>query len=556
MDDEVIMIDNYILIKDGYLVSKDYDSEKNDILVKGERIVKICPKIEENDDWKVIDAEGRIVSPGFINFHSHCDLYFINKEHLKLYEPLMFQGVTTSLCGNCGFSIFPITKRNLRSFNKYINFLLYKEIDYKWGGFKEYIKYIDNNILFNFASLTGCGTLRVNAAGFKRELDEKELNIMDKLLIETLDNGSFGISSGLMYMPGTFSNTGEIIRLAKIAKKYPNTIYSSHMRGYSDTFIQSVKEVIEIGEKTGIKVNCSHLGPFGIKFGPKIEEVLKLIEDARDRGIDISYDSLSYPGGNTTIMAIFPPWAYEKGTEKFLKDIKNDSFYRKVIDYMETYIPKWPSWECDGWTDNFIRSLGWENIIILGTKNKNIFGKNFIQVAEERNTNLYETLRDVLIEENTNITIYFRGVGGALDYNSEVGMEYFDMMIENKLYLPCVDTVFSKSGISMPFLYGTYPRIINRYVKNKKTLMLKDVIERFTCNVAERIGIKKRGYLRGGYFADIVIFDYDNYKDYPDIFSSKPKYSTGVEYLLINGNFAIKKGRNMKIKAGKVIRNK
>lgn len=548
------MVD-YILIKNGSLVSKNHNSEKNDILVKGKKIVKINQKIEENDDWKVIDAEGRIVSPGFINFHSHCDLYFINKEHLKLYEPLLFQGVTTCLGGNCGFSIFPITKGNLKSFNEYINFLLYKEIDYKWEGFKEYIKYIDNNILFNFASLTGCGTLRVNAAGFKRELDEKESNIMDKLLVETLDNGSFGISSGLMYMPGTFSNTDEIIRLAKIAKKYPNTTYSSHMRGYSDTFIESVKEVIEIGEETGIKVNCSHLGPFGIKFGPKIEEVLKLIEDARERGIDISYDSLSYPGGNTTILAIFPPWAYEKGTEKFLKDIKKDSFYKKAINYMETYIPKWPSWEGNGWTDNFVRSLGWENIIVLGTKNKDIFGKNFIQIAKERNTNLYETLRDVLIEENADITIYFKGVGGALNYDSDEGMKYFDMMIENKLCLPCVDTVFSKKGITMPFVYGTYPRIINRYVKRKKTLTLKDTIERFTCNVAERIGIKKRGYLKEGYFADIVVFDFDNYRDYPDIFSKKPKYATGVEHLLINGKLSIEKGKNNNIKAGAIIKN-
>ena len=546
---------NYTLIKNGILVDKNYDSEKNDILVKGEKIVEVSPKIERNDNFKIIDAKERIVSPGFISFHSHCDLYFFNKEHKKLYEPLMFQGVTTCLGGNCGFSIFPITENNRKYFNDYVNVLLFKEIDYKWGGFKEYIKYIENKILLNFASLTGCGTLRVNAAGFKRVLSKKELDVMDKLLIETLDDGAFGISSGLMYMPGTFSTTNELIRLAKIAKKYPNAIYTSHTRGLSETFIDAIKEVIEIGEKTGIKVSCSHLGPIGVKFGPKIEEALEIIEDARKSGIDISYDSLSYPGGNTTIMAIFPPWAYEKGIEKFLKDIKENSFYKKVINYIETYIPKWPSWKGDGWTDNFVRSLDWENIILVGAKNKNIDGKNFIQISKERNTNLYETLREVLIEENAELNVYLRGVGTALDYENDKDMKYFDMMVENKLCLPCVDAVFSKSGTSVPFLYGTYPRIINRYVKKRRTLTLKEAVERFTCNIAERIGIKKRGYLKEGYFADIVIFDYENYKDYPDFSGRNNKFATGVEYLFVNGKLAIEGAKNNNITAGAIIKN-
>lgn len=545
---------NYILIKNGVLISKEYDSEKKDILIKDDKIIEIEDFIEIKNDFKLIEANNKIVAPGFFDFHSHCDFYFPYREHVELYGPLLFQGVTTCLGGNCGLSMFPILKNNLNYFKDYTGFLLYDELDFTWGGYKEYLKYIENNIMFNFASLTGCGTLRVNAAGYKRFLNDSEKKVMEKLLIETLEDGSFGISSGLMYMPGTFSDTKELIELAKITKKYPNTIYTSHMRGYSHNFLESIKETIKIGQETGIKVHCSHLGPFGTQFAPKIEEALGLIHDASDKGVDITFDSLGYLGGNTTIMAIFPPFSYEKGSEKFLNDIKDDEFFYNIIRLMENYIPKWPTWEYDGWTDNFVKALGWENIIILGTKNNKLFGKNFIQIAKDRGKGIHEALREVLLDEGTDITIYFKGVGGALDDN-DPRIKYFDLMIEDDLCLIAIDAVFSKNGITMPFLYGTFPRILNRYVKNKKTLSLKKAIEKFTSKVAGRLNLDNRGYLKSGCYADIVIFDFENFKNHTDFSYFKPEVATGVNYLFINGKAIIENNNISKIKSGYIIRN-
>jgi N-acyl-D-amino-acid deacylase len=253
-------------------------------------------------------------------------------------------------------------------------------------------------------------------------------------------------------------------------------------------------------------------------------------------------------------MAIFPPWSYENGIDKFLTDLKNESFFKKMINYMNTYVPKWPSWEGDGWTENFSNNYGWENLFILGARNKELFGKTFIQIAREKKADLYSTLRDVMIEENADINLSFRGARGAYTFEDDEDLKYFDMLVENKLSHVGLDALFSKDGglTYTPYMYGGFPRIITRYVKKKKTLTLKDAIERFTCNPADRIGIKKRGYLREGYFADIVVFDYDNYIDYPAILKEQ-KYTTGVEYLLINGRLSIETGKINNIRAGYVI---
>ncbi|MCL5772187.1 MAG: amidohydrolase family protein [Actinobacteria bacterium] len=544
-----------ILLKGGTLVSKDYDLVKSDVLIRDKIIVEISKEIYKKQNYKVLDAADKIVAPGFIDIHSHIDFYQPFREHRDLYEPLLFQGVTTCLGGNCGHSIFPVVKENINSFLDNSRFLLFDKIDFKWGGYKDYLAQIKNKILFNFASLTGCSTLRIDVAGFKRKLSDSDFKKMEQLLVETLESGSFGISSGLMYMPGTFSDTDELIKIAKIASRFPNVIYTSHMRGYSYNFLESIKEIIKIGRATGIKVHCSHLGPFGIQFAPKIREAINLIEGARVEGVDITYDSLSYLGGNTSIMAIFPPWAFEKGHEKFLKAIKDNEFYKKLINYIENHIPKWPPWEEDGWTDNFVLSLGWDNLIALGPKNKELVGKSIKNIAEERKISVQEALRELLLEEGPGLSVYFRGVGGALSDNDE-NIKYFDEMIENGLCLTASDAIFSRTGFSMPYLYGTYSRIINRYVKIKKSMSLKKVIERFTSRPAERFGFKSRGYLRKNYYADIVVFDINNYRDYPDIFAKNPKYTTGVEHVIINGKPVIEDGKNKRLIAGDIILNR
>ncbi|MHB1376835.1 MAG: hypothetical protein ACYCXB_05330, partial [Candidatus Humimicrobiaceae bacterium] len=386
-----------------------------------------------------------------------------------------------------------------------------------------------------------------------KELSTSTLDNMKKMLEECMNEGCLGMTSGLMYMPGTFSTTDELIEMVNVLSKYKNRIYASHLRGYSDTFIESVNEAIKIGRETGVAVLCSHLGPFGVKFGPKIDEALELLEKARESGVDITYDSLAYCGGSTTVMAIIPPWAYANGLEEFLENIKDDIFYKKVIDYIENYVPVWPSWKGTGWTDNFVRSLGWENLFVLGAKNKDLVGKNFIQIGMDRKINKYEALRQVLFEENASAIMYMAGVGTCIDDSHD--MTYFDRMIENPMSLITVDAIFSSGGNTMPYAYGTFPRIISRYVKQRKTIKLKDAVEKFTNKVSEKFNITDRGYLKKDAYADIAIFNLEDIKDYPDIFSDKPLLSTGIKYLLVNGSAVIENEKfNNGILAGEAVR--
>lgn len=546
--------DSTILIKNGILVSQEYNSEKKDILINGKKIKSIENEILPKKEWRIINAENLIVAPGFMSIHSHDDFYFPLKEHPQFMKSLLYQGITTSVGGNCGISNYPIDKDKLKELKSYQGFIYYKKPKFNWNSVEEYINLIKGKMILNLIPLVGHGTIRVINNGFKKEINKETLSKMKKVFEDCMDQGCFGITSGLMYMPGTYSTTDELIAMVKVLNKYPNSIYASHLRGYSDTFIESIREAIKIGKETGITVQCSHLGPFGVKFGPKIDEAINLLEKANKSGINISYDSLAYCGGSTTIMAIIPPWAYAHGLEKFLTDINNNEFYEKMISYMENYIPVWPSWEGTGWTDNFVRSLGWENLYVLGAQNKEFVGKNFIQIGKDRKIDKYEALRQVLFEESASAIMYMAGVGACIDDNHD--MSYFDRMIENPMSLISVDAIFSNSGNTMPYAYGTFQRIINRYVKQKKTLTLREAVEKFTNKVSEKFNIKNRGYLKKDAYADIVIFNLNEIKDYPDIFSDKPMLSTGIKYLLINGVAVIEDEKyNSKTLAGEIVRS-
>jgi len=546
-------MESCILIKNGTLVSKDHDSAQRDVLISGERIVSIDHTIPEKKGWRTIEAAGKIVSPGFLSIHSHDDFYLPLKEHPQLLKSVLYQGVTTAVGGNCGISNYPIRKASLNELDSYQGFLHYIEPKYEWESLQEYLDHIEGRVIVNYIPLVGHGTLRVLNNGFNKQLIGEPKENLIRMLRNCLDQGAFGMSSGLMYMPGTFSTTDELVELTNILKDYPNTLYSSHLRGYSDTYIESVQEAIEIGERTGVRVQCSHLGPFGVVHGPKIDQVLALLHQADRRGVRIGYDSLAYCGGSTTIMALLPPWSYEKGVAQFLQDIQDDSFFDKVIDYLESYVPQWPSWEGSGWTDNFVRCLGWENLFVLSAGNQDSIGKNFIQIGRERGIDKYQTFREVLLEEKGSAIMYMAGVGACIDDKGD--MSYFDKMIEDPMCTITVDAIFQSDGRTMPYAYGTFPRIVDRYVNTKKTISLKNAVERFTSQVAEIFGLSDRGYLRGGAYADLVVFDLASMKDYPNIFAERPQLSTGVEYLLINGQLIIDNRIFHDRLPGRIIRN-
>lgn len=546
-------LQDHILITNGTLVSKDHAGEQGDVLVADERIASVASHIRARDGWKVVDAAGKVVTPGFMNIHSHADFHLPVPEHAQLYERLLYQGITTNVGGQCGFSFFPIRRERRKELNDYQGFLLYRDVEPEWDDCEQYFDFLEGRMLFNYAQLVGHGTLRVNAAGFSERLNQEQLQDMTRMLEESLDAGCFGLSSGLMYMPGTFADTTELVALARAAKRHPNTLYASHLRGYSATFIEAVQEIIRVGREADIPVQVSHLGPFGAKNGYKIQIAIELMEKARKEGVDVAYDSLGYCGSDTLAIALFPPYSYCRGLDQFLEDIRGDSFWNDVVQRVQTYVPQWPSWEGNGWTDNFVECCGIENIYVLGSRDPAFIGKNFLSLGEEWNIDVWEALRRVVLAERADFKIFIDGIGGEL-YGSP-GQPNFDAMIEHPLCINSVDEVYDRSGRSWLEAWGSFPHIVRRYVREKKTLELQSVVERFTSRVAERLGIGDRGFLRKGCFADIVVLDLENYSDHPALFAQEPRHATGVEQLLINGKPVIENGVLNKVLPGQLIRN-
>ena len=465
----------------------------------------------------------------------------------------MFQGITTNVAGNCGFSFFPVKKERTPELKDYQGFFYYRDLPIDWESAEEFFERLENRIMQNYIPLIGHGSLRVNAAGFRKQLSKSEESEMESMLRESLESGCFGLSTGLMYMPGTFSDTDELIRMTKITKEYPNTIYTSHLRGYSATFIEAVKECIEIGRICEIPVQISHIGPFGVKYGTKIEEALGVIDDARSEGIEVVYDSLSYCGSDTLGVALFPPWSYADGIEEFLENLRKPDFWAEVSNAMQTYVPKWPSWEDNGWTDNFFECCGIENVYVQSAENGDLIGKSLVEIGEERKVDGWEALRQITIEEKANFNIFLDGIGGDLYHDSD--QKHFDALIEHPVGLYSVDAIFDSHGISWLEAYGAFPRIIDKHVKKKQSLKLQDVIERMTSKVAERFNISDRGYLREGCKADIVVFDFEEIQDNPALFGKSPRYASGIEHVLINGEPAIADAKRGEAMAGRVIRN-
>jgi N-acyl-D-amino-acid deacylase len=547
-------VQDHVLIANGTLVSKDHARQRGDVLVAGERIESVAPRIPPREGWKVIDAAGKVVAPGFMNIHSHSDFHLPIPEHARLYERLLYQGITTNVGGQCGFSFFPNRPERRKELADYQGFLQYRDIEPQWDDCEQYFAFLKGHMQFNYAQLAGHGTLRVNAAGFSERLDPEQMRDMTRMLEESLDAGCFGFSSGLMYMPGTFADTAELAALARVARRHPHTLYASHLRGYSATFVEAVEEVIRIGREAEIPVQVSHLGPFGVKNGDKIRIVIELMEKARREGVDVAYDSLGYCGSDTLAIALFPPASYSRGLDRFLEDIRGDSFWNEVVTRMRTYVPKWPSWEGNGWTDNFVECCGLENIYVLGSRDPAFIGRNFESLALQWGVDPWEALRRVVLAERADFKILIDGIGGEL-YGS-LAQPSFDAMIEHPLCINSVDEVFDRSGRSWLEAWGSFPHIVRRYVMEKKTLELQTVVERFTSRVAERLGIGERGYLRAGCFADIVVLDLESYSDHPALFAQDPRLATGVEQLLINGQLIIENERLNEILPGQVIRNR
>ncbi len=500
---------------------------------------------------RIIEARGLVVSPGFIDIHTHSDLSLLINPRA---ESKIRQGVTTELIGNCGTSPAPVRKETLR-FLKDEWGAEAKAVKWNWSSFGDYLRRLkENEVSLNVASLVGHGTIRTAVMGVEnRSPTNKDMKEMKRLVAQSMEDGAFGLSSGLVYLPGCFAKTSELIELCKVVAKYGG-FYASHTRGERETVVDALKEAIEIGEKAKVPIQVSHNCP---KYGGhgKFKEMSKLYQDARARGVDLTIDNDAHTDLGPQLSNILPQWAQVGGSKKIVERLKDPETREKIK--REIVNDEYPGPGYCG----LVKHGRWDRIFLFNArKNKQLVGKSFESIAKLHGIDPFDAYFDVLIEERGEATAIFNYID---DDDIRAVLKHPIMMVCSDGNAVAPYGVLGRISGYYPCSYGEYPYILERFVREERILTLQEAIRKMTSFPAQRLGLKDRGLLREGAWADIVIFDPNTIKDratsrYPYRFplSNFPhKYPEGIAYVLVNGEIVVGKGKHRGVFPGKVLRH-
>ncbi len=555
----------------------------SDIAVNNGKIAEVGD-LQEAKGEKTIDARGKVVCPGFIDVHSHADLTIIREDHEEILAPLVKQGITTFVGGNCGMAFAPLGNKNSKGVKDYIEAFSAKDFDdtIEWNTTHElYDTYEKRGLLLNMAMLAPHGIMRIEACGLETRLASKgEIQEMKKLVEEAMEAGAIGLSTGLQYFPGSQSNTDEIVELSKVVKKYDG-VFTSHLRSYSgNTVFNAVNEVVEIAGKADIPGQISHIfavpdfGPLGkpirkaVKFlawfsdnvfVPPLpldlthKKIGKILEKSKSRGINVGVDLLPDTTGFTHILAFFPPWVLTGGREDILKRLEDRSQRRRIKHDIETGKLIWPHRESNTWSMNFFKQMGWENVNIMSVtteKNKRFEGHNVEEISKDLKKDPIDVCCDMLLEENGRVLV-FESMAPPGDRLTERSM-FFSLKDENTSI--CTDAVLLGVGTPSHIFHSCYPRYLGRYSRDMGLVDLESAIYKCTLLPAQQIGIKDRGKIAPGFGADLVIFDAQ--KIGSDACFKQPDLDpNGIDKVFINGNEVVNNNCVAEGKTGKLLRH-
>lgn len=510
---------------------------KGNIAVKAGRVVAIGATPGYSAAHEV-DAKGLAVSPGFINVLSWANESLIH-DGRGLSDTL--QGVTLEIFGE-GTSGGPLTPAIKEEMKKTQADIYY---DITWTTFGEFLEFLEKKgITPNVASFVGAATIRENVVGYEnRAATPAELAKMQDLVRQSMREGALGVGSSLIYAPGTYANTAELIAITKAAAESGGG-YISHMRSEARQFLEALDELIAIARASGAHAEVYHLKAAGEANWPKMKQAIARIEAARKEGLSISADMYPYTAGATGLDAAMPTWVQEGGIDEWIKRLQDPQIRARVLKEMRT-----PS---DDWESVYLAAGSPDRVITVGYKTeklKQYTGKSIAEIAKLRGTSPEDTIIDLVIEDRTRVgTVYYM----MSEDNVKLGLSQPWVSIGSDAESLAPEGLFLLSN-PHPRAYGTFTRFLGHYVRDQKVTTLQDAIRRITRLPAENFKLKGRGCIDAGCYADIVIFDPATIADHAT-FPKPHQLSTGVSGVFVNGVQVVKDGSHTGAKPGKFVR--
>jgi len=522
-----------LIIRGGFILDgSGGEPFEADIGISGNYIKEIGQILSVRGE-SVIEAKDLVVCPGFIDAHDHTDIGLLVNPKA---ESSIRQGITTLVSGNCGSSPFPVAEEIFEETKENLKELF--QLDLTWRDINGFFSRIEEKgMALNYSTLVGQGAIRGAAMGFNdRPPSQEELEKMKRMVAENIEYGAVGLSTGLEYSPGSYAKADEIIELCRVTAQNGG-VYATHMRDEGDELLESLDETIDVARKTGVSLQISHYKIAYPRNWHKVDAALAKIEEAKKDGISIFCDRYPYIAGSTGLSFYFPLWVKQGTTDEFLAKLKDPALESRLRAHLAEQEEKLGSW------DKVVISS------VVSEKNKTFEGKSVLAGAKETRKNPYDFMKDLLIEEK-----------------SRVGMVIFMMKEENLkriLAHPLVGVGTDGSAVAPygllhrgkphPRHYGTFPRVLGKYVREEKIVPMPEMMRKMTSIPAQKFGLTKRGTLKSGYFADIVIFDPDKVID-KATWTDPHQYPEGIEYVLVNGRVVIKEAEHTGDLPGQVLR--
>ncbi len=510
-----------------------------DVAVKGDRIAYVGPHAPGRGGREV-DARGKAVAPGFINILSHSEESLI-ADGRALSE--IRQGVTLDVMGE-GDSMGPLNPRMKA-------LALKREGDIKypidWTTLDQYLSGLERRgTSMNIASFVGAATVRTHVLG-EGDVDPTpaQLETMRALVRQAMEDGAMGVASALIYAPGAYSETDELVALTTEAGRCGG-IYISHMRSEGDRLLEAIDELIEISRRSGTPAEIFHLKQSGRDNWGKLDAVIAKVEAARAKGQRITADMYLYPAGSTGFDAAQPTWVQAGGVEKWIERLKDPATRAKVLAEMREDHPK-------GF-ENLFRQAGAEGTLLVGFKNpklKPLTGKTLAEVAKARGTSPEDTVLDLVIEDGSRVqVVYF--LMSETNVARQTALPWVGYGSDAAGMAP--EGIFLQSS-THPRAYGNFVRVLGKYARDDKTLSLPEAVRKLSAFPAHNLGLHERGMLKAGWYADVVVFDPKTVTDHAT-FEKPQQLATGVSDVLVNGQLVLKDGEPTGAHAGRVVRGR